>query len=293
MRHHPESTRNDGLFRQSVFKILYSRTFCHSKEAPPHTIRSQEFRAPPEKSTVCCWWPVAPPRHWPCPAVSWPRIQRGLPRLPSRNSDSRFLGPATSSVKAAYGVAGPRNDNLGGPDFVRSFGFLNTFSGGFSRDHGEDDASPERARGGLGRRMPPGRRSTQVDFAIFQGRTHSLPGEDAAGSWPWRSRRGEDAERRCVPVADAQVQETPRTAGPPSPRRWTSCSCCGEFIRSARRAAMIPSDSSEHRRSQPSAKTNHERTDAPQPFSRARVKGCGRHPGPAGLEQRGKKGSGF
>ena len=39
------------------------------------------------------------------------------------------------------------------------------------------------------------------------------------------------------PVADAQVHGTPHTAGPPSPRRWTLCSCSGEFIRSCRRTA--------------------------------------------------------
>ena len=36
----------------------------------------------------------------------------------------------------------------------------------------------------------------------------------------------------CV-VADALPQGTPQTVGPPSPRRWTLCSCCREFIRPA------------------------------------------------------------
>jgi hypothetical protein len=43
-------------------------------------------------------------------------------------------------------------------------------------------------------------------------------------------------------IADAQVLWTPHAPGPPSPRRRTSCSCCGEFIRSAGGRHEVRSD---------------------------------------------------
>jgi hypothetical protein len=143
--------RRPGKSREPRDAVLQSRAGCGIRSAcgaPSECVQESRVRrrlsfrrrrrtapsartrpcAPTEKSTFCCWWPVAPPRHWPCPAVSYPRMKRGLPRLLSSNSEGRFLGPATSSVKAAYGVAGPRNDTLGSPVRMHGIGFLNTLS---------------------------------------------------------------------------------------------------------------------------------------------------------------------
>jgi hypothetical protein len=46
--------------------------------------------------------------------------------------------------------------------------------------------------------------------------------------------------RADIPVADGQVPGTPYTAGPPSPRRRTSCLSSGEFIRSLGGLAPMP-----------------------------------------------------
>jgi hypothetical protein len=61
------------------------------------------------------------------------------------------------------------------------------------------------------------------------GRDHRAPDDvrRAAGAL-WRIQPGNPL------VADAQVRETPHTAGPPCPRRRTVCSCCGDFNRLSR-----------------------------------------------------------
>jgi hypothetical protein len=95
-------------------------------------------------------------------------------------------------------------------------------------------------------RAPPsprrqGRQSTQVDFVIFQRRIHSLPGG---------GRRGRSVAGRQGARGVHRPRPGDRAA---SPRRWTSCVCCGEFIRSARGCRTEPSRSrkGKHRSSQP------------------------------------------
>ena len=83
--------------------------------------------APTEKSTVCCWCPAAPLGTGPVrPCRS--REAGTATASALQQSDGRFLGPATSGVKAGCGVAGPRNDSAGRSARMRSVGFLNTLS---------------------------------------------------------------------------------------------------------------------------------------------------------------------
>ena len=65
--------RNSGTRTrsQSVFKNPCARARLSFRRRR-HTAPSARTKscAPTEKSTVCCWCPAAPLRHWPCPPVS-------------------------------------------------------------------------------------------------------------------------------------------------------------------------------------------------------------------------------
>lgn len=76
----------------------------------------------------------------------------------------------------------------------------------------------------------------------FPGRRHGTA--RTAGS-PRRHLRNDGSAPRHSPAADAQVHETPHTPGPPSPRRRSSCSSCGEFIGSRGRTARLSGSDSQ------------------------------------------------
>jgi hypothetical protein len=95
---------------RGCLRIPCTRAVRHF-EGGAHTAPSARTKisAPTEKSTVCCWWPVARPALALSACVATSRAA-GAAASALQQPGSRFLGPATSGVKTGYGVAGPRND---------------------------------------------------------------------------------------------------------------------------------------------------------------------------------------
>jgi hypothetical protein len=101
-------------FLRGCLRIPCARAVCHFEGgATPHHCARTKTCAPTEKSTVCCWWPVARPALALSACVATSSVA-GAAASALQQSDGRFLGPATSGVKTGYGVAGPRNDSRGG-----------------------------------------------------------------------------------------------------------------------------------------------------------------------------------